>query len=119
MEIPSQGSEVIFLYTKDTIVDVFMIEDPKEMEQFLTEKETHDIEFSTELCAKGIILTLGRLFKLSHYTEIDRLLARGVFKMIYKDNLSIGSTQVFRSCMVNKVKGKETATLYKKSRLVV
>ena len=119
MKIPSQGSKVIFPYTKDTIIDVFIIEDPKEIEQFLTEKETHDIEFSTELCAKGIILTLGRPFKLSCYTEIDRLLARGVFKIIHKDNPSISTTQVFRSCMVNKVKGKETATLYKKSRLVV
>jgi len=119
VEIPLQGSKVIFLYTKDTIVDVFIIEDPKEIEQFLTEKETCDIEFSTELCAKGIILTLGRPFKLSCHTEIDRLLARGVFKIIYKDNLSISATQVFRSYMVNKVKGKETATLYKKSRLVV
>ena len=119
MEIPLQGSKVIFLYTKDTIIDVFIIEDPKEMEQFLTEKETRDIKFSTELCAKGIILTLGRPFELSCHTEIDRLLARGVFKIIYKDNLSISVIQVFRSYMVNKVKGKETATLYKKSRLVV
>ena len=119
MEIPLQESEVIFLYTKDTIIDVFIIEDPKEIEQFLIEKETHDIKFFTELCAKGIILTLERPFKLSYYIEIDRLLARGVFKIIHKDNPSISSTQVFRSCMVNKVKGKETATLYKKSRLVV
>jgi len=98
---------------------VFIIEDPEKIEQFLTEKETHNIKFSTELCAKGIILTLGRPFKLSCYIEIDRLLARGVFKIIYKDNLSISTTQVFRSCIVNKVKGKETATLYKKSRLLV
>ena len=98
---------------------MFIIEDPKEIEQFLTEKETRDIKFSVELCAKGIILTLGRPFKLSCHTEIDRLLARGVFKIIHKDNPSIGSTQVFGSCMVNKVKGKETAILYKKLRLVV
>ena len=119
MEIPLQGSKVIFLYTKDTIIDVFIIEDPKEIEQFLIEKETCNIKFFTKLCAKGIILTLGRPFKLSYYTEIDRLLARGVFKIIHKDNLSISATQIFRSYIVNKVKGKETATLYKKSRLIV
>jgi hypothetical protein len=96
-----------------------MIEDPKEIEQFLIEKETRDIEFSIELRAKGIISTLGRPFELSRRTEIDGLLARGVFKMIHKDDLSIGATQVFRSRMVNEVKGKETATPYKKSRLVV
>ena len=96
-----------------------MIEDPEEIEQFLTEKETRDIEFSAELRAKGIISTLGRPFELSRRTEIDGLLARGVFKMIHKDDLSIGATQVFRSRMVNEVKGKETATPYKKSRLIV
>ena len=98
---------------------MFIIEDPKEIEQFLTEKETRDIEFSAELCAKGIILTLGRPFKLSCHTEIDRLLARGVFKIIHKDDLSISATQVFGSCMVDEVKGKETAILYEKLRLVV
>jgi len=96
-----------------------MIKDPKEIEQFLIEKETRDIKFSIELCAKGIILTLGRLFKLSRRTEIDELLARGVFKIIHKDDLSISATQVFGSRMVDEVKGKETATPYKKSRLIV
>ena len=70
---------------------MFIIEDPKEIEQFLIEKETRDIKFSIELYTKGIILTLERLFKLSYYIEIDRLLARGVFKIIYKDNLSIST----------------------------
>jgi len=70
---------------------MFIIEDPKEIEQFLIEKETRNIKFSIELYTKGIILTLERLFKLSYYIEIDRLLARGVFKIIYKDNLSISA----------------------------
>ncbi len=96
-----------------------MIEDPEEIEQFLIEKETRDIEFSIELRAKGIILTLGRPFELSCCIEIDRLLARGVFKIIHKDDLSIGAIQVFGSRIVDEVKGKETATLYEKSRLVV
>ena len=96
-----------------------MIKDPKEIEQFLIEKETRDIKFSIELCAKGIILTLGRPFELSCRTEIDGLLARGVFKIIHKDDLSISATQVFGSRMVDEVKGKETATPYKKSRLIV
>ena len=38
---------------------------------------------------------------------------------IYKDDLRVKGHRIFKSRIVNKVKGKETLTLYKKSRLVI
>ena len=47
------------------------------------------------------------------------LLARGVFNLILEDSLLLKGQRIFNSRYVDKVKGKETLTLYEKSRLVI
>jgi hypothetical protein len=85
----------------------------------LTKKETKDRETSIKLRDKGIIITLGGLFALSYRKEINRLLIQGVFKLISNNSREISKTQIFSLRIVNKVKGKGTVTLYKKSRLII
>ena len=91
----------------------------KVIELFLTEKEDRDRKTSLELRAKGVITTLGSLFALSRRVEINGLIARGVFKIIPRNPLEVRNTRIFGSRIVDKVKGKETLTLYEKSRLVI
>ena len=49
---------------------------------FITVKEVVDIELSHKLCQEGKIAVLGVPFKALQRQEIDRLIARGVFKFI-------------------------------------
>jgi hypothetical protein len=88
-------------------------------EAWLTEKEIRDAQISIDLREKGIIKTPGKSFELSRRTEIDGLLARGVFKMINENDPSIGKERIFGSRLVDEVKGKETPVPYEKSRLVI
>ena len=87
------------------------------VEAFLTEKEERDQKASRDLRTKGVITTPGSPFALSRRTEIDGLLARGVFEIIPKE--AAGNVRIFGSRMVDEVKGKETSTPYEKSRLVI
>jgi len=83
---------------------------------WIIEKETRDKQLSIELRVKGVITTLGGLFLFSRQKEIDRLLARRVFKMIQRDTEELRGAKIFSSRIVDEVKGKDTTTLYKKSR---
>ena len=86
---------------------------------FLTAKERGDYDLAVLLRSKGIIVTPGQPFEISGRTEIDNLLARGVFKFELYDPIKHAKLRIFDSRMVNEIKGKETATPYEKSRLVI
>jgi hypothetical protein len=85
----------------------------------LTKKENRDRELSFKLRRKGTIITLGELFKASRKKEIKGLIAKGVFEIIDSDSKEIRNARIFSSRTVNKIKGKETTTLYEKTRLVI
>ena len=70
----------------------------------------------TKLQLKGIINILGGLFLFSCYKEIDSLIVRGIFKLINKDAKELKGVKIFSSRIVNKIKEKDTSTLYKKLR---
>ena len=91
----------------------------EEIMVFITEKEERDRKLSLELREKGIITTPGAPFQQSRRKEVESLLAQGTFKLIDENDPEIGSTRIFGSRLVDEVKGKETATPYEKSRLVV
>jgi hypothetical protein len=86
---------------------------------YLIEKENKDKELSLNLYKKGIITTLGEPFKASREREIKGLITRGVFKIINSKKNKIRNARIFGSRTINKIKGKETTTLYKKTRLVI
>ena len=71
-----------------------------------------------ELRKKGIITTLGLLFQASQKKEIDALIIKEVFDFVSYDP-KVHKGRIFNSRLVNKVKGKATESLYKKSRLVI
>ena len=54
----------------------------KIIENFLTEKKTRDKQILIKLRAKNIIITFGKLFVISQKKEINKLLIKGVFKLI-------------------------------------
>jgi hypothetical protein len=63
-----------------------------EIETFLTEKENRNYEISLGFRAKRIIITPSRLFIFSYRKEIDRLLAQGIYKLIYRSAKEISNT---------------------------
>ena len=72
-----------------------------------------------QLRREGKITTPSAPFELSSQQEIDGLIGRGVFRFVIYDSTKYGATRVFKSRIVNKVKGKATDNPYEKSRLVV
>ena len=46
-------------------------------------------------------------------------MAKGVFILIYQSDLKLKGQRIFKSRMINKVKGKEIMKLYKKSKFVI
>lgn len=64
-------------------------------------------------------MTAGALFKLSTKAEIDALIERRVFKFKLYNPIAYKGIYIFKSQIINKVKGKITSQPYKKSRLVI
>jgi hypothetical protein len=84
--------------------------------QFLTQKESNDLELSLKLRAEGIITTPGTPFEESDRTEMEALIANGIFEIQRLDPHK-HSGRIFNLRLVREVKGKTTQP-YEKSRLV-
>jgi hypothetical protein len=87
-------------------------------EVFLTNKEQADAALAVQLRAEGKITTPGAPFEKSAQAEIDSLISRGVFEFVRLNEKDQG-TRIFKSRIVNEIKGKTTDAPYEKSRLVV
>ncbi|KAI0398644.1 hypothetical protein F4802DRAFT_611456 [Xylaria palmicola] len=87
-------------------------------ETFLAQKEQQALELAIKLRTDGIITTPGKPFEESDATEINELVARGVFEFIAYNPAVHDKKHVFKSRLVREVKGKNTKP-YEKSRLVV
>lgn len=88
-------------------------------EIFLSTKEQADAALAVQLRADGKITTPGEPFEESSTQEIESLIARGVFEFVKYDEDLHGDAEIFKSRIVNEVKGKTTDKPYEKSRLVV
>jgi len=86
---------------------------------FITAKEKADFKLAKQLQKEGHIITLGAPFQASDKQEIDGLIVRGVFKFKKYNPTKFDRVRIFKSRMVNKIKGKATNTLFKKSRLII
>ncbi|KAF1357214.1 hypothetical protein EJ07DRAFT_129503, partial [Lizonia empirigonia] len=84
----------------------------------LAQREQDDLVLSRKLRATGRITTPGQPFELSTKMEIESLIARGVFRFETYNPHKHGGNRIFKSRIVNEVKGK-TTTPYEKSRLVI
>jgi hypothetical protein len=85
----------------------------------LAQREQDDLVLARTLRSTGKITTPGQPFEKSTQTEIDALIARGVFKFeVYNPKIH-GGVRIFKSRIVNEVKGKTTNQPYEKSRLII
>jgi hypothetical protein len=86
---------------------------------FMTHKEQADYELSLKLRKEGRITTPGAPFEASNMQEIEGLMARGVFQFERYDPDKFDGVRIFKSRMVNEIKGKATDAPFEKSRLVI
>ena len=61
------------------------------IENFLIEKKTRDKQILIELRAKSIIITPGELFAISRRKEINRLLVKSIFELIFSNSKEINN----------------------------
>src|SRR6266581_9436030 len=86
---------------------------------FITAKEKADFKLAKQLRKEGRITTPGAPFQASDKQEINGLIARGVFKFEKYDPTKFDGVCIFKSRMVNEIKGKATDAPFKKSRLII
>jgi hypothetical protein len=86
---------------------------------FMTAKEKADFKLAKQLWKEGRITTPGAPFQASDKQEINSLITRGVFKFEKYDPTKFNRVRIFKSRMVNKIKGKATDAPFKKSKLVI
>jgi hypothetical protein len=85
----------------------------------MASRKQADLELALELRKQDKITISDLLFKESNRQEVDSLIGRGVFKFkLFKREIH-GNTRIFKSRIVNEIKGKATDILYKKSKLVI
>jgi hypothetical protein len=85
----------------------------------LAQREQDNLVLAKTLRSTSKITTPGQPFKKLTQTKINALIKRGVFKFeIYDPNIH-SSNCIFKSRIVNKVKGKTTDQPYEKSQLVI
>ena len=86
---------------------------------FVTAKEEADFELAKQLRKEGRITTPGAPFQASNKQEIDSLITKEVFKFKKYNPTKFNRVRIFKSRMVNKIKGKATNAPFKKLRLVI
>ena len=91
----------------------------KNITAFLNTKEEQSQEESKRLRKSGVITTPGKPFETSDKAEIDALIQRGVFRFEMFDPKTHGGERIFKSRMVQEVKGIGSDSPYEKSRLVI
>lgn len=85
----------------------------------LSQRERDDLVLARKLRQTGKITTPGQPFETSTITEIDALISQGVFRFEKYNPHRHGNVRIFKSRIVNEVKGKTTDQPYEKSRLVI
>jgi len=100
-------------------VNLLTINDNYNAEAFLTKKETKDQDLSIKLRVESKIITQGKSFQIFWKTKYKALMAKGVFVSVYRSNLKLRKQRIFKSRIVNKVKGKKAIKPYKKFKLII
>jgi hypothetical protein len=85
----------------------------------MTQKEMDDDTLAKKLRRDGKITTSGKPFKESQRIEIEALIGNGVFRIKPYDPIKYGKFRIFKSRIVNEIKGKATNFPYEKSRIMI
>jgi hypothetical protein len=88
-------------------------------EEFVTQKKLEDAQFAEKLRREGKIITSGKPFELFNQTEIDGFIGRGVFRFEQYNPIKHDGIRIFKSRIINKIKGKGINKPYEKSRLMI
>ena len=113
-EKPILDEIVVKLFAETALVP------PALLQAFISEKEEADRLLAVKLRKEGVIKTPGAPFEASDKQEIDALMSKGVFEFTRFDTKKHAGLRIFKSRMVNEIKGKGRAEKpYEKSRLVV
>ena len=86
---------------------------------FITAKEKADFKLAKQLQKEGYIITLKAPFQASNKQEINGFIIKRVFKFKKYNPTKFNKVCIFKSRMVNKIKGKATNALFEKLRLVI
>jgi hypothetical protein len=86
---------------------------------FITQKERDNAEFAVELQRESKIITPGKSFELLNQTEIEALIGNEMLYFKQYDSVKHKNIRIFKSRIVNEIKGKTTDFPYEKSRLII
>jgi hypothetical protein len=85
----------------------------------MTQKEMDDDTLAKKLRRDGKITTSGKPFKEFQRIEIEALIGSDIFRIKLYDSIKYGKFRIFKSRIVNEIKGKATDSLYEKSRIII
>jgi predicted MPP superfamily phosphohydrolase len=85
----------------------------------MTQKKMNDDALAKKLRRNGKITTPGKPFKESQRIEIEALINNGIFRIKPYDSIKYGKFRIFKSRIVNEIKGKATNSLYEKSQIMI
>src|SRR6266571_8376200 len=85
----------------------------------MTAKEKADFKLAKQLQKEGRITTPRAPFQVSDKQEINSFITRGVFKFEKYDPTKFNGVYIFKSRMVNEIKGKANDATFKKLRLII
>ena len=86
---------------------------------FMTAKEKAGLKLTKQFQKEGRIITPGAPFQAFDKQEINGLIAREVFKFEKYNPTKFNKVHIFKSRIVNKIKGKATDAPFKKLRLII
>jgi hypothetical protein len=86
---------------------------------YMTQKEMDDNALAKKLRRNGKITTSRKPFKEFQQIEIEALIDNSVFKIKPYDSIKYGKFRIFKSRIVNEIKGKTTNSPYEKSRMMI
>jgi hypothetical protein len=85
----------------------------------MIQKKRDNAEIAVELQRKGKITTPGKSFELSNQTEIEALIGNEILRFKQYDPVKHKNIRIFKSRIINEIKGKTTDAPYEKSRLII
>jgi hypothetical protein len=88
-------------------------------EKFVTQKELENAQLAEKLRREGKIIISVKPFKLFDQTKINGFIGRGIFRFEQYNLIKHDGIRIFKSRIINEIKGKGTNKSYEKSRFMI
>jgi hypothetical protein len=86
---------------------------------YIIQKEQKNTELAVKLRAESKITSSGKSFELLNQAEVKALIGRGVFRFKKFEPAKYDRIRIFKSRIVNEIKGKATNNSSEKSELII